>query len=189
MELAANEIRMLGNLDNLNIRPIRSRAADLQPATGQDGLVFAVEFVAVAMALADLRGIVNSGSEGVRLQLARPRAQAHRASQFINPAQLAQLINDAMRRAGIELARVCLLQSANVAGKLNASRLHAQANAKVWDLVFPRVADGIQHAFNAALAKSAGNQNAVKALELHFIVAVLAVFGFQAFSFHPGEIQ
>src|SRR5258707_14210565 len=54
MELAAQEIRMVGNLYDLHVSPIGRSAGDAQSASGQHRFIFAVELIAVAMSLADL---------------------------------------------------------------------------------------------------------------------------------------
>jgi hypothetical protein len=77
--------------------------------------VFAVEFVTMAVALADLVLAIGFVRQRVRLHLAGPRAQPHGAAQLFHAAQLAQLVDHAMRRRRIELARVGLLQAADVA--------------------------------------------------------------------------
>src|SRR6202011_3037367 len=45
MELAPNEMRMVGKLDHLHIGSIRSRAGNPQSARGQGFFILAVEFV------------------------------------------------------------------------------------------------------------------------------------------------
>ena len=61
---------------------------------------------------------------------------------------------------------LALLQAADVARELDHHGLHAQADAEVRDLVLARVADGVEHAFDAALAEAARHQDAVESLEL-----------------------
>src|SRR3954463_719698 len=111
------------------------------------------------MALADLEVAVDAMCERVGLDLAGPRAQAHGAAELVDAAQLAQLIDDAVRGGLVELARVRAFEHAHVARKLDAGRLHAEANAEVGDFLLARVADSVQHAFDAALAEAAGNQD------------------------------
>ena len=66
-------------------------------------------------------------------------------------------------RGGVEFAGVGVLEAADVARKLDAGGLHAQADAEVGHLLFAGVADGVQHALDAALAEAAGNEDAVEA--------------------------
>src|SRR5712672_3569389 len=88
MELAADEERVIRDLDHLDVRAVRCRAGDAQAAAGEHGFVFAVEFVAMAMALADFKIAVDAVRQRVGLYLARPRAQAHGAAQLVDATQL-----------------------------------------------------------------------------------------------------
>src|SRR5690349_19200366 len=128
MELAAQEVRMVRDFDDLNVSPVWRGAGDAQAAAGQYRFIFAVELIAMAMALAYLCCAVGFCRLAIRLKFACPRAQTHCASQFIDAGQLAQLINDAVGGGLIEFAGVCFVQPAYVASKLNARSLHAQAN-------------------------------------------------------------
>ena len=67
---------------------------------------------------------------------------------------------------GVELARVRADQAADVARVFDAGSLHAEADSEVGHFVFAGVADGVEHAFNAALAEAAGDQDSVEAFEL-----------------------
>ena len=79
-----------------------------------------------------------------------------------------------MRRGRIEFAGVGAGEAADVARVFNAGRLHAEADAEIGDLILAGVADGVEHAFDAALAEAAGNEDAVEACELRFVAAVVA---------------
>src|SRR5262249_5948370 len=131
VELAAEEVRMIRELNDLDVGAVRRAAGDPHAAADQHRFVLAVELVAMAMALADLERAVGLRGLAVGLELAGPRAQAHGAAQLVNAAQLAQLVNDAVRRRGVELAGVGVGQTADVASKLDARRLHAQADPEV----------------------------------------------------------
>ena len=72
-------------------------------------------------------------------------------------------------RGGVELAGVGVFQPADIARELDAGRLHAEADAEVRHLLFARVADGVEHAFDAALAEAAGDEDAVEAFKLRFV--------------------
>ena len=52
-----------------------------------------------------------------------------------------------------------------------------------------RVADGVQHALDAALAEAAGNEDAVEAFELRFVAAVVGVGGLQALGLDPVNFE
>src|SRR5215472_979406 len=188
VELAAQEIWMIGDLHDLDVGSVGRSSRDAQTAAGEHGFILTIEFVTVAMPLADLHGAVRFGCLAIGFQLAGPRTQAHGAAQFVDASQLAQFIDDAMRRSLVKFAGIGFVQTADVAGKLNARGLHAQANAEVGNLLLTRVADAVEHAFNPALAETTGYQDAVKTFELHLVVAI-AVFALQPLGFHPGQVQ
>ena len=73
--------------------------------------------------------------EGVGLEDAVPGAEAHGAAHLFDAAQFAQLVDDAVRGGGIELAGVGVFEAADVAGELDAGGLHAEADAEVGDVV------------------------------------------------------
>src|ERR1700730_4155710 len=131
MELAPNKKRMPRNLDHLNVSAVRSRAGNAQPG-GHHGLfILAIELVTMPVPLADLGLAVYLIRQRSHLDLARPCSQPHRATQFFHAPQLAQLVNHAMRSRRIELTRIGIRQSADVASLFNASRLHTQTDSEV----------------------------------------------------------
>ena len=96
-----------------------------------------------------------------------------------------------MRRCRVELAGIGAFQAADIARELDACRLHAQANAEVRNFILARVADGIQHSGDAALAKSTRNQDAIIAFDLRFIFFGVRIFalGLQALGLDPMHID
>ena len=73
VELAAEEVGVAGDFDDLDVGLVGSGAADLQACAGQQGLVLAIELVAVAVALADLfLAAVSAAGERVFLQNTGP---------------------------------------------------------------------------------------------------------------------
>src|SRR6516162_5973176 len=157
MELASEKERMLGNLDNFNVGSIGRSARNAQASRRQRAFILAIKLIAMAMALADLGLSVGPVSERTALEAAGPGAESHGSAQLFDPAQFAQFVNDAMRRRWIELAGVRLLQSTDIARKLNARGLHSKADTEIRNLVFARILNALQHAFDAALTESAGN--------------------------------
>src|ERR1700675_4994245 len=172
MELAANEKRMTRNLDHLDISAVRSRAGNAQPGSHHWFLILAVELVTMPMPLADLGLAVHLIRQRSHLDLAWPCSQPHRAAQFFHAPQLAQLVDHAMRSRRIELARIGIRQSADVARIFNASRLHTQTDSEVRDMLLARVLNRLQHAFDATLAESAGHEQSVVFFELRFITLI-----------------
>src|SRR5208337_210770 len=106
MKLAADEVRVIGQLDHLDISSVRCGPGNPQARSRERVFVFAVEFITVPVALADLKLAIDPVRQGSRLDFARPRAQPHGAAQLFHATQLAQLIDHAMRRGGIELAGI-----------------------------------------------------------------------------------
>src|SRR5580765_4990627 len=90
MELAAEEIGMVGNFNYLNICSVRGCSGDAEAAAGQHRFILAVEFITVAMALTDLHCAISFAGLAVRFQLAGPRAQSHGPTQFVDTRQLTQ---------------------------------------------------------------------------------------------------
>src|SRR5690348_14585692 len=138
------------------------------------------------MPLADFCLAINAVRQSVGLDLASPRAQAHGPAEFLHSAQLTQFVNHSMWRGRIEFARICVLQTTNVARKFNAGRLHPEANAEIRNLLLTRISDRLQHTFNPALPKSSRYQNSVVIAKL-LVAGVLA--SFQAFGLNPAQAQ
>src|SRR5512145_1642896 len=95
VELAPQEIRMIGDLHDLHEGAVRAHAREREALLLQ-GLaeLRLVELVAVAVALADLRGLVGHGGGTVAFQHAGIGPEAHGAAQFLHVHQLAQLEDD-----------------------------------------------------------------------------------------------
>ena len=70
-----------------------------------------VEFVSVAMAFADVLGVIKFGDFAFGRQFARLRAEAHGAAHFGHVLLLVEQSDDGVRRFWIELCGVRALQS------------------------------------------------------------------------------
>ena len=184
VELAAEEEGVVGDLDDLDVGGVGGGAGDAQAGAGEQGFVLAVEFVAVAVAFGDFGAAVGLGGQRAGLEHAGPGAEAHGAAHLFDAGELAEFVDDAVGRGGVELAGVGAVQPADVAGELDAGGLHAEADAEVGRAGLARVADGVEHAFDAALAEAAGDEDAVEVLELRDVVV-----GLEAFGFDPGDAQ
>src|SRR6202035_5819853 len=156
------------------------------PASRQSLLILTIELITMPMPLADLKLAINSMRQSSRFDFASPRPQPHGPAEFLHATQFAQLVNHPMRSRRIELARISIGQSANVASKLDASSLHPQTNSKVRNLVFPRIANRNQHSFNAAHAKAPRHQNLIVIRKLFFVTSISS---FEALRFDPIQIQ
>src|SRR5580698_4221830 len=151
MELAAEKPGMIGYFANLDVHRIRRLPGNAESAGRQNLLVLAIEFVTVAMALADLGLAVGLAREAAFRQQARVSAQAHGAAQLVHAFQLAQLVNHAVGRRGIELRRIGMLQPADVARKLDNHGLHSETDSEIRNFAFARIANGGDHTLDAAL--------------------------------------
>ncbi len=192
VELAAEEEGVGGDLDDLDVGGVGGGAGDAEACAGEDGFVLAVELVTVAVALGDFGGAVGLGGEGVGLEDAVPGAETHGAAHLFDAGEFAEFVDDAVGSGGVELAGVGVFQAADVAGVLDAGGLHAEADAEVGGVGLAGVADGVEHALDAALAEAAGDEDAVEAFELMLVFesgAVFGVAGLEAFGFDPGDAE
>src|SRR5215470_19743490 len=90
MELAAEEPGMLGGFDDLDVVLVGRAPGNLESGRNQGLFMLAVEFIAVAVPLADLELAVGLGCKRTRLELAGPGSQAHGAAHFVDAQQFAQ---------------------------------------------------------------------------------------------------
>ena len=106
VELAAQEPRVIGSFDDFDVVFVGGAASDSKTRGDKSFLVFAVELVAVAMALADIGGAVSFIGERTGFEPAGPSTEAHGAAHFVHAQQFAQLVNHAMRGLRIEFRAV-----------------------------------------------------------------------------------
>ena len=97
VELAAQEVGVAGNLHDFDVGLVGRGATDAKARAGEQSFVLAIEFVAMAVALADLcSSAVNAAGERILLQIAGPGAQSHRPAHLFHAEQFAELVDDAM---------------------------------------------------------------------------------------------
>ena len=65
--------------------------------------------------------------------------------------------DDRMGGGRIQLYAVCIIISDNISDKFYNGKLHTKTEPKEWDAIFPRIADSINHTFDATPTKSARN--------------------------------
>src|SRR5262249_62209932 len=82
-----------------------------------------------------------------------------------------------------ELGRVCLLDAAEVARRLDDGHLHSEANPEIWHLALARELYGPDFSLSAALAEAARDQNAVHVLEERCRILALEHLGFDPIEF------
>src|SRR5438309_9330790 len=80
----------------------------------------------MAMAFANFfRAAVNLPRQRTLSQQARPGAEPHRASHFLDVNQIAELENNRVRRFDIEFGRVRVFKVTDVASEFNIETPHA----------------------------------------------------------------
>src|ERR1017187_2381491 len=80
MELAPQHPRVLGDLADFHVGLVGRLAGDAQSARGEALLVFPIEFVAMAVPLADIERAVGFLRHAAPGQVARPSPQPHGAA-------------------------------------------------------------------------------------------------------------
>src|SRR5690242_2012461 len=102
MKLATQAPGMIRHLTNLNVNTVGRLPGKTHSGVREHLLEVAVEFVAMPMALTDIRCAIRCDRETSFRETAGVGAQTHRAAEFIHPFQLAELENHAMRGCGIK---------------------------------------------------------------------------------------
>src|SRR6188508_3705638 len=128
VELARDEIGMVGDLDDLHQASIRRGAADKQSRALEALAILVVHFPAVAMALADFVLTVELGGQAPRSDLARPRAQAHGAALLAGMGLAFHQVDDGVGAARAELGRERIFDAAYVTRKFDHRALQSQAD-------------------------------------------------------------
>src|SRR5262245_12072974 len=161
VELAGEEVRVVLDLDDLHEPVIRSLTGHLEPPPLQIVHVLEMDLVTVAVPLADLGAAVRLVGDRARLEQARPAAEPHVAAHPLDPLQLPQLVDDRVRRGGIELRGIRLLEVTHVAGVLYVGALHSEADAEEGDAPLAGEPDRLDHALDAADPEAPGHEDAV----------------------------
>ena len=165
MELARDEPRMLGQLDDLDEPTLLERPAHDEARVDDPVAERVVHLVAVAVPLVDRRLAVQLARARPVGELDRLRAEAHRAAEILDPLLLREEVDDGERRLGIHLRRVRPVEPDDVPRELRDRDVHPEADAEVRDLALARDAAGEDLPLPAARAEPAGDEHAVDALE------------------------
>ena len=105
---------------------------------------------------------VGVGCLCLRLEQARVESEAHGPAHIRDGALVEHQVNDGVFGAAVEFRRVGVFMVEYIAGKLDAHHLHPQAQSQVRNPVFTRPTRRHNLAFNAPLAKSSGDNNAIQ---------------------------
>ena len=165
MELAGDEPRVVGQLDDLDEAAVR-RLAGQHHARGLERLAVAVVHLeAVAMALVDDLLAVDRGGLRAGRQPGRIEAEAHRAALVLHVALVGHEVDDRVLGEHVELGRVGVLRADDLAGELDDRALEPEAQAEVRDPVVAGVVRGEDLALDAAMAEAARDEDAGDAVE------------------------
>src|SRR5436305_10178286 len=177
MELAAEEPRVAFQLDDLHELTVGREAGHAETALLELRHVLGVDLVTMAVAFVDLLDSIRLPRDRTFLQRARILAEPHRAAEGVDADQIAQLVDDFVRRLIVELRRIRADHPHHVAGELDRRALHAEADAEEWDALFARGADRAQFSFDAPRSESWSDQNPVHASKLTVIPLGLELLG------------
>src|SRR3989475_5750191 len=150
VELAADEPGVVGELDHFHERAVGRQPRAPHPVLGQHVAVGVRYLVAVAVALAHLRGAVHMRDARAGAQLAGVGAEPHSPAHLLDAFLRAHQRDHRVLAFGLELARVGVGELADVARELDDRRLQAEADAQERQLVLAGPADRFQHSLHAA---------------------------------------
>ncbi|MCY1238398.1 hypothetical protein D9M72_511350 [compost metagenome] len=154
-----------GKLHVLHQLAVRGRSGEHEPLRCNLVAVLVVDFVAVAVPLADLGGAVGLGDDGAFVQLGFVEAQTHGAAEVALAVNDVQLLfhggDDRVLGVRFEFAGRCALKAHHVPGVFDDHALEAQAQAQDRQLGFAGKLERAQLAFEAADAEPAGHADGV----------------------------
>src|SRR5207249_10822812 len=106
MELARDEPRMVGQLDDLDETPLVDGARDDEPRLHEPRPEMVVDLVAVAVTLVEDRLAVRPARTRLLRDLDRLRAEAHRAAEILDLLLLGEEVDHRVRGLRVHLRRV-----------------------------------------------------------------------------------
>src|SRR5450432_2131631 len=141
VELTADEVAVLGQLDDLDQAIVWARSAEHETGARELLAVLVVELEAVPMALADLFLLVQVEGVAACLERARVGAEAHGPALVLHAALVRHQIDDRIWTILQELGGGRALQPAHVASELDGRQLHAETDAEERHALLARVAN------------------------------------------------
>ena len=121
--------------------------------------VVVVEFIAVAMAFADVLRAVAAAEHAALCGVAGVCAKAQSAALIGAVGLVGQKVYDLVFRISIKFAGIGVFEHADVPRKFNYGNLHTKADSEIWNMVFTAVFCGFYHTLDSALAKAAGHND------------------------------
>ena len=115
----------------------------------------------MAVPLIDLFLAIQAVSSGGFVQDTGIGAQTQGAADVFYSILIRKKSNDRMRRLGIQLNAVGVLQPSHIPGVFHNGKLHAETQSKERNFVNPGIMDGCDLAVDSPIAETAGHQNAV----------------------------
>ena len=188
MELHGDEPGMVAKLDDLGELLVRIDAGDHEAGRLEVTLIVRVEFVAMAMPLADKRFAVAGCRARAFFEGTRLGSQPHRAPFVRHAPLLFEHADHGMRRPRFKFGAVGPGQLQHAAGELDHGALHAQADAEVGNFAVSRKATSLHFPLDAPHAEAAGDQNAVDARQERVGVLRLEFFGLNPLHDHAGRM-
>src|SRR5213593_4023183 len=189
VELAGDEVRVLGDLDDLDELLLRPDAGDAEAGLLESGKVVVVHLVAVAVALLDDALAVQARGQAALAEDDRIETEPHRATLVGDRALLGQEVDHQVRRGRIELCGARAGEAADVPRVLDHGALHAQADPEVRHAPLARVTHRLDLSQDPAVAEAAGHQDAVDARELSVGPVALDVLGIHPLHVHARLVR
>ncbi len=115
--------------------------------------------------------------------------EPQRAADILHAVLVRHQGDDGMRGVRIQLNAVRIVVADHVADKLHNGKLHAKTESEERDIIFARVADGINHALDAPVAKTAGDKDAVRILERLRHIFRIDKLGVNPLDIHRGMLR
>ena len=117
------------------------------------------------VALVHLAGSIDGVRARADRQLAGVPTQPHRAPEFVDSQQIAQLVDDLVGGVRVAFGRVRAVEPAHVAGELDRRPLETVADAEVGNAALAGDAGGAHHAAGPAVAEPARDEDAVRVVQ------------------------
>src|SRR5919201_1095539 len=166
MELTGDEVRVLGDLDDLDELLLGPDAGDVEAVLLQRPHVVVVHLEAVAMTLLDDPLTVETRGAAALFEDDRVETEPHRAALVGEATLLGQEVDDRMRRVRIELRGIRAGEPAHVPRVLDHRALQTETDAEERHALLAGVSHRLDLAFDAAIPESAGHENAVDVAEV-----------------------
>ena len=124
----------------------------------------------MAVALRDLGHAVQTAAPAALHENTGVFTKTHGAALVRHAGLIWHQADNGVLDSGRELGGVGVLPVQHMAGELHHRHLHAKADTKVGDPLFPGVLNGADHAFDTAAAETAGHQHTAAARQAFLCV-------------------